>query len=568
MCSQLEQTCRDAVWDERLPHFEAAWKWKRTDQWLRTLADPTPMEQNFLKLRNVRKSISDLLEKLAAELAWGHCFGRLTETERQHLTAWEKAMQRFGKGTGIHSSQHVREAQNHMVHCRSAIPAWIMPLYRVVETLRPNHDRFDVVIIDEASQSGPDALFLFEIGKKIIVVGDDKQIAPDPIGVRREEVEKLRSTYLRGIPCSDAIGVDNSLFDFAEIRFGGRIRLREHFRCMPEIIEFSNRLCYGTEPLIPLREYGSERLEPSVKSIYLPHSEQKGSSSLAVNLSEAKAIVKEIGCCLKDKRYDGKSFGVISLLGGTQAKLIWKKLINEISAEELEARQLTCGDAYAFQGDERDVMFLSMVSAPNDGHRIGTLADAKSERRFNVAVSRARDQVLLFHSVTEEDLHPSCLRLKLLSYFKNPQIPQVLEESLNSAEIKQLASGPRKKLRPPVPFNSWLEVDVFLAIHEKGYRVYPQFNVARYRIDLIIQGGKKGRLAVECDADREETDKQQDEDVARQRDLETCGWTFWRISPSWFYRNPKAALEPLWRKLEDLDIQAEISSSQLQRKAA
>jgi len=70
--------------------------------------------------------------------------------------------------------------------------------------------------------------------------------------------------HIRDLPHNDAYGVENSFFDQAAIRYPGRIRLREHFRCMPEIIQFSNNLCYASEPLIPLRQYGTGRLTPVV----------------------------------------------------------------------------------------------------------------------------------------------------------------------------------------------------------------------------------------------------------------------------------------------------------------
>lgn len=66
--------------------------------------------------------------------------------------------------------------------------------------------------------------------------------------------------------------------------------------------------------------------------------------------------------------------GVISLLGWDQAELICKKLLDTLGAETVEKRQIVCGDGYAFQGDERDIMFLSLVSAPGESvSRVGIL---------------------------------------------------------------------------------------------------------------------------------------------------------------------------------------------------
>jgi very-short-patch-repair endonuclease len=441
-----------------------------------------------------------------------------------------------------------------MDECRSAIPGWIMPIYRVAESVNPGTDEYDVVIVDESSQSGPEALFLHYLAKRIVVVGDDKQISPEFVGITREDVELFRQRHISDIPHSDALGVDNSFFDQAEIRYGGRIRLREHFRCMPEIIQFSNNLCYRTEPLIPLRQYGVGRLTPVIVTRPVPEGYQQGHSPRVVNQPEAQAIVDQIKKCCENSSYEGKRMGVISLLGEDQAKLIEKLLLEKIGPEEMEKRHLVCGDAYAFQGDERDVMFLSLVSAPTEGHRIHPLTSPRDERRFNVAVSRAKDQLWLFHTATINDLSPSCLRYRLLQYCQNPQVQPITIGSFDIQKLRATAqTTDRDRVKPPFPFDSWFEVDVFLQIVERGYRVIPQFEIAGYRIDLVVEG-MEGRLAVECDGDIWHGAERFEEDMARQRMLERSGWTFWRVRGSTFNRDPAVALEKLWSTLGQLRI--------------
>jgi very-short-patch-repair endonuclease len=96
-------------------------------------------------------------------------------------------------------------------------------------------------------------------------------------------------------------------------------------------------------------------------------------------------------------------------------------------------------------------------------------------------------------------------------------------------------------------------VDVFLEIAARNYRVVPQYELAGYRIDLLVEG-MKGRLAVECDGDVWHGADRYEEDMARQRMLERCGLKFWRVRGSSFYRDPNSALEGLWKVLEDLGI--------------
>ena len=174
-----------------------------------------------IQLDSAKNRIRNRLREIAAEKAWAHCFDHMTEHEheRQHLVAWSKAVRSVGKGTGKYAPMHRRSARKHMNECRSAIPAWVMPLYRVAETIKPGSDLFDVVIIDEASQSGPEALLLAYLARKLVVVGDDKQISPTYAGIDHEDVNQLRARHIADLPHSDAYGVNQSFFDLAEIRY-------------------------------------------------------------------------------------------------------------------------------------------------------------------------------------------------------------------------------------------------------------------------------------------------------------------------------------------------------------
>jgi len=199
-------------------------------------------------------------------------------------------------------------------------------------------------------------------------------------------------------------------------------------------------------------------------------------------------------------------------------------------------------------------MFLSMVSAPGDDHRIGTLSDATAEKRFNVAASRAKEQMWLFHSATLNDLHPQCLRYRLLDYCRNPSLEQTDVSGINIDQLRAVATIPgRNSNKPPQPFDSWFEVDVFLRIVDRGYRVIPQYKVAGYHIDLVVEG-MQGCLAVECDGDEWHGPERYESDMARQRQLERSGYVFWRIRGSAFYRAPEEAMNSLWTLLDQMRI--------------
>lgn len=556
LASEICKTSAQPVWDERTGQFEKAWNWSRAYTRLTRLTKSDAQRRHREELDRTKRESARILSQIAAEKAWIHCFSRMTEHHRQHLVAWSKSVRAIGKGTGRYAYQHRLNAVKHLNECRPAIPAWVMPLHRVAEmTGQSGPEQFDLAIIDESSQSGPEALLLAWLARKLVVVGDDKQIRPTYAGVNFEDVNQLRERHITELPHADAYSVSHSFFDLAEIRYAARIRLREHFRCMPEIIEFSNRISYADEPLIPMRQYGVGRLEPTIATRYVRGGYQNGTGASLVNPPEAEAIVQEIVRICRENAYDGKKIGVISLVGHAQARAIETQLIARLGAEEIEKRQLVCGDAYAFQGDERDVMFLSLVSAPRDGRRIRAMTDADTQRRFNVAASRARDQLFLFHTATMEDLSPNCMRYQLLQYCLDPK--GTILDRPDLTELKRSASQDIREIgNQPEPFESWFELDVFLRITRRGYRVTPQFPVGGYRIDLVVQG-REGSLAVECDGDHWHGPDRYEYDATRQRDLERCGWTFWRVRESSFRFDPDEALKSLWETLKMHGIRPE-----------
>lgn len=556
-CDSYDKSYSELAWNERFKGFEIAWIWAKTDRWLNEVSDKERPKRVQRALENSTLQERDALKNLSALKAWQHSISRLGDKERMALIVREQAVGHIRSGHGKNVEYWRQIARQRMDECRHSVPAWVMPLYQVVQTVQAKKNAFDVVIIDEASQSSPVALLLRYIADKTIVVGDDKQITPSYIGIELEQTHFLRRKYLYDIPYAEALlpARENSLFSEARLRFGDPLQLREHFRCMPEIIQFSNNISYTTEPLIPLRQYGGGRLDP-IRTVHVKDGYRKGSSDDIENLPEAEAIVAQIAECCEDPAYVGKTFGVIILMGSRQAELINNLLLgkNGIGAQEMEKRHLVCGRPYDFQGDERDVIFLSMVDAPQEGRTCTMRKDPDTQRRFNVAVSRAKDHATL------NDLRPECLRYRLLQYCLKPKVDQPEEigettvtELRRMALDKSLRNGKPRDANYSLPFDSWFEVDVFLKIVDRGYRVLPQYEVAGYRIDLVVQG-LKGQLAVECDGDEWHGIEQWEKDQIRQRELERCGWIFWRVRGTDFYRKPDVVLIELWETLERLKI--------------
>ena len=157
---------------------------------------------------------------------------------------------------------------------------------------------------------------------------------------------------------------------------------------------------------------------------------------------------------------------------------------------------------------------------------------------------------MLFHTATLNDLSPQCLRYSLLQYCQSPAVERVEVAGLPVSELQRLAAtADRDRVRQPEPFESWFELDVFLEVTARGYRALPQYEVAGYRIDLVVEGMNR-RVAVECDGDSWHGPERFEDDMARQRMLERCGWRFWRVRGSAFSLDPDRALEDLWETLK------------------
>lgn len=532
-----------------------AWKVARLSSWLDEVHDRADIDEMQAQMGRLTKKEEQLNSELVTILAWQRQIDKVTKIQRDALMAWSLAMKKYGKGTGKYSAMHLRAAQEALKEAKNAVPVWIMPLNRVAQMFpEPQAGMFDVVIFDEASQCDIRGITIGYLGKKLLVVGDPEQISPAGLFENQEKVFELISRFLHDIPFKDSFSITSSLFDLAKIRLSNIIQLNEHFRCVPDIIAFSNHHVYEGK-LKPLR-YPNPKgmLKPALVPVYV----EKGymNTNAKVNEPEAKAIVEKLIECLNDPAYqtrpDGKpcTFGIVSLLAEDQAKYIEKLLRQEVGKGTLtekliEERRIECGDAYKFQGDERDVMFLSMVKAldpknPND--TVAPLVNEDAKRRFNVAASRARDQMFLFHSLPLESLHnKSDWRYKILAWFYDPK-----QEELNAgrAALKREFDAGRA---------SQFSYDVGNVLIDRGYQVIPEYPVIGYRIDLVVQGAET-RLAVECDGDQYHTLDNWEEDQIRERQLRRAGWEFWRLTGSAYYRYKGHALESLWTKLDEMGI--------------
>lgn len=545
----------DEAWDEQLAALPAAWDHARARAWLERLDSGPDLGELNRRARRLQDSIERETTELVAALAWTAARERLDEDARRTLQSWVLANRNLGRGTGRYATRRRRKAGELLERCREAVPGWIMPLYRVYEQVDPTPGAFDVVIVDEASQCGIEAVHLGWLASQLVVVGDDEQISPTVI-IERDPLYQLAAKHLDRDPIAAVLEPDTSLFDLGRVWFDDPVRLREHFRCMPEIIGFSDRLAYDGR-LVPLRQAPPDRLDP-VRTVHVPDGVRVEHGGEVTNPPEADAMVDLVARCHEDPAYAGRTFGVVSLLGERQARLVESKLARRIGPEAMTARRLVCGDAYSFQGDERDVMFLGLVAArttdAGEPVRNMPLVRRDARQRFNVAMSRGCDQVWLVHSVQLEDLpNPDDLRRRLLEYCLDPGGPSAPAVPPDEDLHERATSVDRDRDPAPSPFSSWLAVDVHRALRRRGYRVLPAYAVAGGRIDLVVTDGHR-LVAVACEGESRRDVEEIQTLLSRRRRLERAGWRYLDVAGTRFHLDRQQTLNELWSGLEQAGV--------------
>ena len=528
----------NGLFNEKIENIYNVWRYKQISQKLKELA-----EKPYFNLQADILEKTEELKKLTIDLvtkkAWYNIIKFLEEKDNlaisQALKGWKQTVQKIGKGTGKNTNIHKKNAKEKMLLCQKVVPAWIMPLNKVFDTLNPVENKFDIVIIDEASQSDISSLILLYMAKKIIIVGDDKQVSPSDVGVNIDKINMFRRKYIKGkVANDDLYGIRASLYSIVSTTFQP-ISLREHFRSVPEIIGYSNKTSYDNQ-ILPLRDSNSSILKPAIIDYKVNGRRDEKSK---INRVEAETIVSLIEACLAMKEYKNSTFGVISLLGDEQAELIQDLIVKRIPATEIENHKILCGNSASFQGDERDIMFISLVDSSEENKSlrlVGEGVEGAIRKRYNVAISRAKDQLWIVHSIDKNSLKEGDLRKELFEY-----IDSLKENVFDKTAIENITA-------------SDFENEVARHLLEKNYTIKQKWRVGSYDIDMVaIYDDKK--IAIECDGKTlNHTEEEVIANLEEQEILERCGWKFIRVRASEYFRNPEKAIKDLIIQLDDKGV--------------
>ena len=198
------------------------------------------------------------------------------------------------------------------------------------------------------------------------------------------------------------------------------------------------------------------------------------------------------------------------------------------------------------QGDERDVIFLSMGYGKDKNGKLhmgfGPLNQKGGERRLNVLVTRAREKVQFFTSVKSSDLD-----LSRTSSHGAKLLHQYLKFAESDGDVSTLDNP--FELSADVDQDNIFQQGVYAEIVEAGYDAIQEVGQAGYKIDIgIIDPNNKSKflLAVECDgATYHSSATTRDRDRLRQSVLENLGWRFHRIWSTDWFQNPHSEMKKL-----------------------
>ncbi len=446
-------------------------------------------------------------------------------------------------------------------------PCWMMSPLSVSLFLDSAEQLFDLVIFDEASQVCPeDSISAILRGKQLIVVGDPRQLPPtrffskslaDESGDEDEEDEENEQKERT-----------QSILDECRASSFNERSLEWHYRSADEaLIAFSNHHFYDDQLVTfpsPLGATGQ-----GVRFEYVENSNYRRGR----NTNEAARVADIVFDHLQ--QHEDPSLGIVAL-SAAQQEAITEALENRIKRDPrlepyFDALFIGKPDGIfiknleSVQGDERDTIILSVGYGPDvDGNiykRFGPVNNAGGERRLNVAVTRARKQMIVVSSMRASDLPPHMASLgarTLRDYLLYAEAcsnggAQAGRQALSE---QSTASDERAMRLTESRFESPFEEAVYNALTARGLMLDTQVGCSRYRIDLAVRDPEHPGaylLGIECDGASYHSSKTaRDRDRLRQWQLEHMGWKLHRIwSSDWF-------ATPTVEVLRVLDAVAEI----------
>jgi very-short-patch-repair endonuclease len=417
------------------------------------------------------------------------------------------------------------------------MPCFMMSPLSVAQFLKPGGTRFDMVVMDEASQLRPqDAVGAIARGSQVVIVGDPKQLPPTNFFMGGND----SSPDDEGETAAD----EPSILDHAIAVLRPTRRLKWHYRSRhPSLIAFSNHEFYSDDPLVLFPSPYYDRPEFGVKCVHVTDGKYGG----RVNLPEAQRVAA--AAIEHATNHPERSLGIVAL-NQPQSELIALEIDRIAASNEVfenwrrkwepSLERFFVKNLENVQGDERDVIFISTVYGKdkegNFFQRFGPINSEGGHRRLNVLYTRSKFQTLLFTSMRAADIRTD---------EKSKWGVRALKGYLKFASDGLLDSAKETGRSADSDF----EVAVAEVLRAQGYEAVPQVGVAGYFLDIAVRHPQRPGdfvLGIECDgAAYHSTRSARDRDRLRQEVLERLKWRIHRIWSLDWYRNPKRETDRL-----------------------
>lgn len=450
-------------------------------------------------------------------------------------------------------SRSIREVIEKMPEAFGKLaPCLMMSPLSIAQYLPAAQAPFDVVVFDEASQIATwDAIGAIARGKQTIIVGDPKQLPPTNFFGRTDSDEDDEEI--------DDFDKDlESILDEAQASGLPTLQLNWHYRSRHEsLIAFSNWNYYGnnlvTFPAADSQERGVAFVRVK-DGVY-----DRGKSR--TNRLEAEGIVTDavtkMKRCLAKPESERLTYGVVTFNQQQQSLIL--DLFDQARRDspglewffddDSRVEPTMVRNLESVQGDERDVMYFSITFGKDAAGKFpvdfGAINREGGERRLNVAITRAREALLVYASFLPDEVRAERAKGRGVRDLK-----AFLDYADRGAEaivgrIEGSVGG----------FDSPFEEAVAEALSDRGWEVEPQVGVSGFRIDLgVVDPDRPGAYlaGVECDgATYHRSAVARDRDKTRQQVLENLGWNIVRVwSPDWWY-DAESAIEAVHQQLTE-----------------
>lgn len=353
-------------------------------------------------------------------------------------------------------------------------PCFIGTPDSIARRLDPSQCRFDIVVLDEASQITPEnALGVIGRGRSCVIVGDSKQMPPTRVG-------KLRR--LDGSNDESLVSPD-SVLSLGVIQGLHSILLRWHYRSESEsLIAFSNAQYYN-QTLLTYPENTSFTAPKAVSFRRVDGQFDHGGSR--TNLAEAEAMVDELR--LRVNQHSQCSLALI-VMNIEQQALIEEiivaqrdPLINKLLQSEDDRNSIAVLNLESSQGMERDYVLIGTCYSKEAGTdsvplRFGGLIGSSGQRRLNVAITRARREMVVFSSFDPEAI-TSRRDLTSAGVIDLGLFMQYARDGLSENQLLRDARHPDLAL---------LE-SVCLDLRHRGFEAQARVGMSDFRVDLAVK---------------------------------------------------------------------------------